>query len=469
MSTAVNNNSLESALEDVQGMILFGYAKLPVASYLLLKFENRQEACRWIGNITPFVQKASEKPDKSAVNIAFTIDGLRFLGLTDDEAKALAPEFVEGMTAEHRQRILGDQPDTWEWGGPQAPPEKTIHTVLMLFAESESVLEELKTVLSVHLQCVLRELTTTNLPDSKEHFGFRDGISNPVLKGSYHATKVPDKNHFNLIEPGEFILGLPNEYNESDRDPQVDKLLKNGSYMVFRQLEQDVKGFWSYCAKNTGSLQSTVHLASKMVGRWPSGTSFDHSPMADGALPDPDNDFLFAKDDLDGMKCPVASHIRRAFPRDTLTVDPKDTHVSQDEIDASVHVAKRHRILRRSRAYGKPLDPSLDPQKMLDAPETSQERGIYFICFNASLNRQFEFVQQTWCNNPKFLGLYSDPDPIVRGIIEDDPTEKSPWTFTYAAAPVRRRVCALPRFVFVRGGAYFFVPGIATLNRLGLS
>jgi Dyp-type peroxidase family len=469
VSTSISNNTLENVLEDIQGIVLFGYANLAVARYLLLQFENSEKSREWLGKTTSHVQKASDKAENHAVNIAFTMDGLRFLGLTDEETKALAPEFVEGMAEAHRQRVLGDQPDTWEWGGPQDQPEKTVHAVLMLFAESESALKELKAKLSVNSLKIIRELTTTNLPDAKEHFGFRDGISNPVLKGSYHATKFTDQSHFNLIEPGEFILGLPNEYNESDKELEIDKLLRNGTYMVFRQLEQDVKGFWSYCAANTSNLPSAVHLASKMVGRWPSGTSFENSPMADGALPEPDNDFLFAKEDLDGMKCPIASHIRRTFPRDTLTIDLRDTQVSQDEIDASIKVAKRHRILRRSRPYGEPLDPSLDPAKMLEAPETEQERGIYFICFNASLNRQFEFVQQTWCNNPKFMGLYSDPDPIVRGIIEDDPTETSPWTFTYAATPVRRRVCALPRFVLVRGGAYFFVPGIAALSRLGLS
>jgi Dyp-type peroxidase family len=468
VSTSVNN-PLENALGDIQGIILFGYAKLGSASYLLLHFENKLQAKHWLGQIMPKIQKASDKPEKTAVNLGFTIEGLRFLGLTDDEACALAPEFVEGMAAEHRQRVLGDLPDTWEWGGQQDPPESVVHAVLMLFSESPSALEALKLELSVDSQKIIRELTTKNLPDSKEHFGFRDGISNPILKGSYHAAKLTDQSHFNLIEPGEFVLGLPNEYNESDKDPKVHSFLQNGTYMVFRQLEQDVKGFWSYCAANAGSLQATVHLASKMVGRWPSGTSFANSPMADGALAEPDNDFLFAKEDLDGMKCPVASHIRRAFPRDTLTIDPKDTTVSSGEVDASVRIAKRHRILRRSRAYGEPLDPNLDPKSFLEAPETNQERGIYFICFNASLNRQFEFVQQTWCNNPKFSGLYSDPDPIVRGFIEDDPVEKSPWTFTYAAQPVRRRVTELPRFVTVRGGAYFFVPGLATLSRLGLA
>ena len=96
--------------------------------------------------------------------------------------------------------------------------------------------------------------------------------------------------------------------------------------------------------------------------------------------------------------------------------------------------------------------------------DPSGERGLHFICLGANLSRQFEFVQHTWANNPKFNGLYDDPDPLIG---DRDPRGKGKQgTFTEQARPVRRRTTGMPSFVGIRGGAYFFLPGVRALRYL---
>jgi deferrochelatase/peroxidase EfeB len=161
----------------------------------------------------------------------------------------------------------------------------------------------------------------------------------------------------------------------------------NGTYLVFRQIEQDVARFWNALDRATqGDAKRREWLAAKVVGRWPIGAPFtlqpdartDPSPNKD----DPSNDFSYRPADADGVACPLGAHIRRANPRDTLGNDPAVALTS----------ARRHRLLRRGRAYGLPLVNRLT--------DDGKERGLHFVCLNANLERQFEFVQQTWINKP---------------------------------------------------------------------
>jgi deferrochelatase/peroxidase EfeB len=131
-------------------------------------------------------------------------------------------------------------------------------------------------------------------------------------------------------------------------------------------------------------------------------------------------------------------------------------------------MVNRHRLLRRGRPYG-PLLP--DPV----TEDDGADRGLVFICLNANIARQFEFVQQTWLNDPKFHGLYDNKDPIVGDNFdtslagEGTPPEGGPdipYRFTIQGEPFRQRIQGIPRFVHVRGGGYFFLPGKAALRFL---
>jgi deferrochelatase/peroxidase EfeB len=141
----------------------------------------------------------------------------------------------------------------------------------------------------------------------------------------------------------------------------------------------------------------------------------------------------------------VASHIRRTNPRESLDPDPGSDH--------SLAISRHHRILRRGRFYG----PRMTPEQALADGGDGNRRGLYFMCLNTNVSRQFEFIQQTWANSPKFAGLYDEPDPLL-----------SPsGSFSIPADPVRQRVTGVPRFVTVRGGAYFMLPSVRAVRYLG--
>jgi len=221
---------------------------------------------------------------------------------------------------------------------------------------------------------------------------------------------------------------------------------------VFRQLEQDVKVFWEFIfrlSENDPHLQGMGPelIAAKIMGRRLNGEPL--APAADGDL----KNFFFAANDKEGFHCPIGSHIRKSNPRDGIDDDP----------GLSVKMVKKHKILRRGRAFGAPLSPDFDPAAMR-ASENNDKRGLYFICFNAQINRQFEFIQNAWCNNNKFDGLNDDIDPIVGFPFRETAFRNS--AFTIQGCPVRKKINDIPQFVFVRGGAYFFMPGMEALKYL---
>ncbi|MEM9260827.1 MAG: peroxidase, partial [Bacteroidota bacterium] len=250
-----------------------------------------------------------------------------------------------------------------------------------------------------------------------------------------------------------------------DEDPENDlpytrrKLVgdfgRNGSYLVFRQMSQDVKGFWDFidnAAKN-GYNKSPKHareeLAAKMVGRWKEGEPLSKCPVMGDCNLEDFNDFNYAQD-LSGTRCPLGAHIRRTNPRDAL----------EGSLEDSIETSNRHRLLRRGRPYGAPISPTFDVDEILAAKEQEEEVGLHFICLNADIERQFEFVQHTWVNNTKFAGLYSDSDPLIGNQIDNHST------FTIQRESVRERITGMKSFVRVRGGAYFFLPGLRALRFL---
>jgi Dyp-type peroxidase family len=462
-------------LQDIQGLIRGGYGNLKAAHYILLEIGNPRPAKIWLSTLADAITNGQAKPEKKALNVAFTYAGLRKLGLEPDVLAMFSNEFITGMTTPHRSLLLGDveesSPARWIWGAPSTRP---IDAVLALFSVDDHELSDVynafaKTFDANGLVEVLK-LETIDL-DGKEHFGFHDGISQPVMEG-LSQTGTP----MNTIKAGEFLLGYPNEYGlYTDRPllkPASDPtgifprnssgsasadLGRNGSYLVFRQLRQDVRGFWQFLdgvAKNpdgSSNLAARLKLASQMIGRWPSGAPLLKTPNRDDPQLADANDFAYFKTDPYGFSCPIGAHVRRANPRDSLDPEPGSTQ--------SIAVGKRHRILRRGRAYGPPVDPA----ELLNTNETTaedQNRGLHFLCFNANISRQFEFIQHTWINNPHFDGLYDDADPIVGAHY------LAGSTFTIQAKPVRKRLTSLPRFVSVVGGAYFFMPGISAIRYL---
>lgn len=482
------NESVE--LHDVQGIIIKGYDKLKAAVFLLLEITDSTKAKQWITSQLPLITHAatSTQAIDTAVQIALTFTGAVALKVPVEGLKTFPPEFIEGMVTEHRSRMLGDledsAPDKWKWGGTEKE-FNSIHLLLMLYATDDTTLEHLYTEQKNKLDAaglsIVYKLDTSKLPNDKEHFGFRDGIAQPVMRGVNHNSD----NEANLINPGEFIFGYQNEYEkymfsptispEHDpanilaadmNNPKLKDLGRNGSMLVFRQLEQNVKAFWNMADKaaqerTTQDEPTTAeYIASKMLGRWPNGSPLTKCPMQPDASKETFDNFGYAKNDYDGMKCPIGAHIRRANPRDNFLRD--STGDKEKDMEKSMKFMKRFRIIRRGRSYGEPLVASMEPKDILQATEDNKERGLYFLCFNSNIGRQFELIQQTWINNPKFAGLYEDPDPMIGypGIMGEGATT----TFTEQASPVRKQVKGITRFVNVKGGGYFFMPGLNALK-----
>jgi len=92
------------------------------------------------------------------------------------------------------------------------------------------------------------------------------------------------------------------------------------------------------------------------------------------------------------------------------------------------------------------------------------EVGVHFMCFNANIENQFEFIQHTWCNFSRFQNLYNDPDPIS-GTLENKDNSLL-QNFTIQGDPVSQTIEGLPQFVSVKGGAYFFFPSMSAIKYL---
>jgi Dyp-type peroxidase family len=447
-------------LDDIQGLVARGYGTLRAASFVLLRIDDPAAARAWLGSMAGEVATAERGDRSQAVHVALSSSGLRGLGLPEGSLAGFPDEFASGMTTDHRRRILGDvgesAPELWRWGG----PANSVDAVLLLYAEDQAGLESLAdrhagAALAAAGLVEVRRLDTSPLTGT-EPFGFRDGISQPLIAELGPPDRPGPPLH--TVRAGEFVLGYQNQYGQVAESPTVAAaddpgrvlprtddpgradLGRNGSYLVLRQLAQDVDGFRRFIdqagqADGQADPDAGARLAAKMVGRWPNGAPLTRSPEH----PADDNDFGYAEGDAAGLGCPLGAHIRRANPRDAL--DPEAGP------EQSLRSSNRHRLLRRGRAYGDPSHPG--------------ERGIHFICLNANIARQFEFVQHTWLNNPKFAGLYDDTDPLVAPHQGD-----TGRTFTVQARPFRQRVTGLPLFVTVRGGAYLFLPGIRALRFL---
>jgi Dyp-type peroxidase family len=357
------------------------------------------------------------------------------------------------MNDELRAHVLGDveenAPEKWEFGGPEQVP---VHALLMLFARSGEAIAEQRERLVARVSArggiVVHEDAAELRDPLKEPFGFRDGIVQPHVSG----TPRPRGSNEVEVPAGEFLLGYPNAYGElppSPRGADGFDLGKNGSYLVYRKLRQDTSGFWQTMLERACPAHdpnAATQLASSMVGRWPSGAPLVNYPEFDPGPGSEKEDFAYA-DDPEGLKCPLGAHIRRANPRDMLEPSP----------EKSRETVARHRLLRRGRPYGPPATGT--PRER--ATSDGAERGLVFIALNASFRRQFEFVQQTWLNNPKFAGLYDERDPVVASV----PGEGG-QLYSIPGVPARRRLSGLPRFVTVRGGGYFFVPSMRALEWL---
>jgi Dyp-type peroxidase family len=435
-------------LDDLQHFLLVRTPAL-AARYEFLTFREPASGRAWLAGIvdkvgTGRIVETGDAADARWVTVAFTWNGLQALGVDEASLATFPEEFRQGMVA--RAPVLGDtganHPDNWVGG--LASPE--LHAIVILFArdaaerercarEHQSYLAELPGV------AVLSSLDLEATPPfeyAHDHFGYRDRLSQPTIEGlieglSEHAAAgigPPSK-------PGEFFLGYLDEDGTVGPLPQPEILSRNGSYLAYRRLEEHVGAFRAFLREHGKTPEGEELLAAKLMGRWRSGAPLVLAPDKDdpalGADPARNNAFDYGKMDPHGYAVPLGSHIRRMNPRDTA------------------HNMQRRRIIRRGGTYG--------PHLPEGTPDDGTERGIAAFVGCASLVRQFEFLQNVWVNDPDFQELGNERDPFIG-------TQDGSFDYTIPKRPIKRKIVGLPAFTTLRGGAYFFLPGIGGLRYL---
>ena len=464
---AIIKNPKTIDLEDIQGMVVRGYRKLQETAYFLLQVNDPSKTKEWMNMLLPLIDSADiSYPTEKALHLAFTYKGLEALGMAVENLHNFPAPFKEGMVTPDRSRILGDygenDPSCWRWGG----NDPNLHLLLVFHAQNKKAMNSLLEAEKNRIQSfggitILKEIKGYLRPDNKEPFGFHDGISQPIIKGSGRPGPEND-----IVATGEFLMGYKNEHHQFPFSPLLatpqgnTTILKtdvagsgkkdighNGTFMVFRQMEQHVDDFWEYMDKNSrnedgsSNEQAKIKLASKCIGRWPSGASLVNFPDEDPGGDSENNDFGYADKDPDGLRCPFGSHLRRNNPRDSFRWYPKKQ---------SLKITNRHRIIRRGRTYENKQD---------------NEIGLLFICFNTNLELQFEFIQHAWANNNQLRHLTNDIDVIIGVPPQGNPNNKNNQ-FTIQAEPVNQFIDNWKRFVTIRGGQYFFFPSISVINYL---
>ena len=459
---------------DIQGFAIRGYT-MACARYCFLRFTDAERGRALLRPLLPIMttgQLWDRKPD-TTLNVAFSFRGFVALELPLATLISFPVEFQEGMKA--RAEILGDTgenaPDTWEplW------QEGEVHLWLAIYASNTDFLEKqfqaVQDLLDSTGGAVLlgyqdaAALKKDGKPSTQEHFGYTDGFGNPDYQGVNRKPqdgqgKLSPEGKWVPLATGELLLGYADEAGELPVAPVPHLLAANGTFMVYRKLRQRVGTFRAFlnhwaARYGAGDEHAKEKLASKFIGRWRDGTPVELSPDRMGQeiflKPEHSTKFLYGADP-EGTRCPLGAHIRRVNPRDAFGFEGRLVH--------------RRRISRRGLPYGPAAPPENSPEGQDVESLDATDRGIAFMAVNANLSRQFEFVQQQWISygNDARLGnekdlLMAHHGPGERFAIQGDESPANPPLFC----------TALPNFVQLRGGEYFFLPSITALGMLAFN
>jgi Dyp-type peroxidase family len=481
-------------LDEIQGNVLAGFNKDHEA-LIFVRFGDTGPAQGWIGQLARRVATSKEviafnrlfrlvndrradQPDDTDtvqatwINVALTATGIRALdGATD----GMDPSFLTGMAAQAGRLGDGDRaPREWVVGREAGE----VDAVLIIASDRRddlhrAIAHELKH-LAAHGVVVtfVQEGHTRGDEPGHEHFGYKDGVSQPGLKGLHRPAPPPHDDQgdlgSDLLQIGEFVLGYATQPGVAEPPPPTDTYnpstpqepggppsrsgpdwTKNGSYYVFRRLMQDVPAFQEQIDAAARDLGVTSDEAGAIViGRYKSGAPLEVTGRvaADPGLDDLSlvgdniNNFEYAGADADGHVVPHAAHIRKTYPRDSVTP-------GGGEADT-----QRHRLLRRGIPYGQSYHHGAPPSGPNGRDATFPlDRGLLFQCYGRSITDQFELVTELWVANKNF----TEPDDGVDGVLSDGPMKVPP-----------AHAITLQRFVTATGGEYFFSPSVSALQGL---
>lgn len=428
----------ERALKNLQGNILKSHGRdVAVHVFLIFKPRKRGEARQFLADFANRIISAAAQQDQRDrfkrtrkselfVTLSLSARGYEYLGFSHKELRtAFSDEFLKGM---QRAKLDDPSPERWE-----ANYRKPIHAMAILAHNKREELERELAVLRKQVRDfadISTEWGAAIHHGTKhvfEHFGYRDGLSQPL----FFQSQIPKKK---------------NKQWDPSAGPSLvlvkDRLAKSpdacGTYFVFRKLEQNVEKFRARVANLASSLKlrgRKQELAGAMIiGRFPDGTPVaNHSEAGHNAA----NDFLYSKLDPEGNQCPFFAHIRKANPRNG---------------DGD----REHRIVRRGITYGDPVDSSAKQAA------SSRRVGLLFQCCQANLHDQFEFIQHAWADDTDSPSKGAGKDPVIGQSPNGFPKLHfpDPWN-----TPGRQSF-NLHSLVKMKGGEYFFVPSISFLQSL---
>ena len=480
-------------LANIQGNILGGFNK-DFQTFLFLNFSDRAKGRAWLGHMAPqiatseevlafntlFKQANRRRGQEYGIlkatwtNLAFTPSGLTALGVPASDISQFEAPFQNGMKAS--AGTIGDSgnSDPSNWISPLGSSQ--VHAILHVASDDQADMHATVSRYvqnfgfngAVHLLFTQEGLVRQDQP-GHEHFGFKDGVSQPGIRGVDLPRPGGNPNQGSpgqdLLWPGEFVLGYPTQIDGPDtvNTPPLTpnpnpgptsssgpSWATDGSYLVFRRLRQDVAGFHAQLHQlaPTNGLDPRV-FAAKLVGRYESGCPLEPlngQPQGTNAADDPavaadalrNNDFEYGGDSA-GNAVPRAAHIRKVYPRD------------EDTPRGGENDTQKRRLLRRGVPFGLSLNLT-NPN-----PHDNGDRGLLFLCYQASLVNQFEFVQQFWINNPNFPKGGDGVDPVM--------SQTSTGLFSCPGASPSS-IGSLQHFVTTTGGDYFFQPSISALYHI---
>ena len=509
-------------LPDIQGNIVKAYGRYgyPVARYVFYQVKDPTKGRLFIQKVTPLVTTSvpwaedSPKTPPVAVNIAFTYQGLKHLDIPDDTLHGFPDEFAMGMKA--RRDIIGDTGPNhyrhWDpiWNDPADEYSQNVHILIGINAKEAGPLEacyqQICGILAatggvVQLSGHRGPNGAQDLPyqaaiatdSNKEHFGYADGISTSYFEGCRENPRyVVGGGKPTGLDPttpagwaplaaGEFVFGHADEAGAYPEAPGPPLFSRNGTFMVYRKLHQNVATFRAFIRAEGEKFGSVEAFAAKLSGRWRNGAPLATYPTAEsanrfigelGALLEKSRQGKASEaekvrlaelrlkltaydynDDADGAKCPFSAHTRRTNPRSAL-------QFGQDKpFDTPGALSNRRRILRRGLPYG------ASPENTTD----EDDHGVIMMIVNADLSRQFEFVQEQWINYGNDFRLSNDQDALLgnngfnengrgkgRMLIEGN-GQKPPYFCS-----------GIPTMVETRGGDYFFVPSMTCLRMIAM-
>lgn len=447
----------DAARARVQGNILRPYQGMTHACLVMLQCDDAGAAAAVFANLKTDIVYANQDPSgRTAFNVALTARGLKTLGLSAAEYAALPAEFVEGMEA--RAGLLGDvaghHPDRWKrplinWpmdengalqaGAPSEPIAlSAIDIVVQLHVRADAPedehrlvathplrrdVERLAAIPRVH---VLRVETMRHAPSRKasdtetiEPFGFRDGISQPIVRVEGEAAPVTD-----AISAGDLVMGYPDSRGEVQRHGKIDEgdLFQDGTFLVVRKLGQNVEAFNTLVADTAKTLDvDDVRASSLIMGRSQAGVAL----MASNGP----NDFDY-RADPQGETCPFHAHIRRANPR-------------RPAVDADGLRHSNPRIVRRS------------------VPYQEEGPGLVFMAYNARIAEQYEVIQG-WLNGANPTGLPSSNNDLLTGV--NEPERRTAYRMLHGGQGKQLPV-PVTAPVTLKWGLYLFVPGAEAIER----